>query len=209
MQSGKHWDGRYEKAPPDQVSWYAPHLDRSLAMIRDVADPSDSIIDVGAGASTLVDDLVALGYSKISVLDCSSRALEISMKRLAGQAVGITWMTADVTQAVLPADEYDVWHDRAAFHFLTEPADRAAYARVASRSVKQGGHLIVAAFSREGPSRCAGLDVVRYDGDALGRELGPGWQLEQELQESHITPARIEQSWVYCLFQKVPHVGHP
>jgi 2-polyprenyl-3-methyl-5-hydroxy-6-metoxy-1,4-benzoquinol methylase len=197
-----HWEGVYATKSADAVSWYAPHLVRSLAMIQAVADPSSEIIDVGGGASTLVDELLNLGYSRISVLDVANASLEIARRRLGGRADAVTWITADVTDARLPAERYDVWHDRAVFHFLTEPADRNTYTEIASRSIKPAGHLILATFSLQGPTRCSGLDVVRYNAETLGQEIGPGFLLEQEVCESHVTPAGNEQRFVHCCFRR-------
>ncbi|MFH0794430.1 MAG: class I SAM-dependent methyltransferase [bacterium] len=202
MDREKHWQGVYRSKSADQVSWYAPHLDRSLAMIQALADPVSEIIDVGGGASTLADDLLKSGYTKVSVLDVSSDSLEIAKRRLGSRAEAITWIVADITQTRLPPERYDVWHDRAVFHFLTDAADRRAYAELAKSSLKRGGHLIIAAFSLEGPTRCSGLDVVRYSAETLQRELGPEFVLEQELHESHLTPTGAAQKFVWCSFQK-------
>jgi 2-polyprenyl-3-methyl-5-hydroxy-6-metoxy-1,4-benzoquinol methylase len=203
MDRNKHWDGVYTTRRADQVSWHAPRLERSLVMIRAVTDSSSEIIDVGGGASTLADDLLELGYSGISVLDVSSAAIAVAKRRLGKRAEAITWITADVTQSRLSDDSYDVWHDRAVYHFLTDPADRRAYSEIASRSVKQGGQLILATFSLEGPTRCSGLDVVRYSAETLGREIGSEFILEQEVQESHLTPAGAEQRFLYCSFRRL------
>lgn len=202
MDRERHWQGIYGSTPPTAVGWYAPHLDRSLAMIRAVAALDAEIIDVGGGASTLVDDLLALGYRRISVLDVSATALDVAQQRLGSAARTVAWLTADITRADLPPDRYDVWHDRAVFHFLTEASDRQAYADVARRSLKRGGYLIMATFAPEGPRRCSGLDVVRYDARRLVSELGPGFAVKQDVQESHVTPGGAEQKFLYCLLQK-------
>ena len=203
MDRNKHWDGVYTARRADRVSWYAPRLERSLVMIRAVTDSSSEIIDVGGGASTLADDLLELGYSGISVLDVSSAAIAVAKRRLGRRAEAITWITADVTQARLSDDSYDVWHDRAGYHFLTDPADRRAYSESASRSVKRGGHVLLATFSLDGPTRCSGLDVVRYSAETLGREIRSAFILEQEVQESHLTPAGAEQRFLYCSFRRL------
>jgi SAM-dependent methyltransferase len=207
MDREEHWEGVYGAKQATQVSWYAPHLERSIAMIRTAADPSAEIIDVGGGASTLVDDLLALGYTKVSVLDVSNTALAVAKDRLGAQAGIVKWIADDVTSVHLPREAYDVWHDRAVFHFLTEPADRSGYAHLATGSLRLGGHAILAAFSLEGPTRCSGLDVVRYSAESLSRELGPAFALKQETHESHRTPWGAEQKFIYCLFERIKGAG--
>jgi SAM-dependent methyltransferase len=202
MDRGKHWDGVYEAKAADRVSWYAPHLERSLAMIRAVAEPSCEIIDVGGGAATLVDDLLKHGYSNVSLLDVSGVSIAVAKRRLGRDAEAVTWITADITQARLPGSAYDVWHDRAVFHFLTDAADRRAYAEAARKSVKRDGHLVIATFAADGPRRCSGLDVVRYTADGLDREFAPGFALEQAMREIHVTPGGATQSYLYCSFRR-------
>jgi len=199
----EHWDGVYTSKRPDRVSWYTPRLERSLEMIRAVTDPSSEIIDIGGGASTLVDDLLELGYSKLSVLDVSNAALAIAKRRLGERAGTIRWITGDVTEARLPDRGYDVWHDRAVYHFLTDAADRSAYSEIASKNVKPGGHLIIATFALEGPTRCSGLEVVRYGAESLGREIDEGFTLEDEAAETHVTPTGAEQRFLYCSFRRL------
>jgi 2-polyprenyl-3-methyl-5-hydroxy-6-metoxy-1,4-benzoquinol methylase len=195
-----HWDTVYRTKAPDAVSWYRPHLERSLGLIERVApDPSAAIIDVGGGESTLVDDLVSKGYRDVTVLDISGTAIEVARRRLAARGEGVTWITADVTRAALPPRRYDVWHDRAVFHFLTDPAQRAAYVSQVAASVKPGGHVIVATFGPEGPTKCSGLDVVRYDADALHDEFGGHFRLIESDTEVHRTPAGGAQQFLYCL----------
>ena len=203
MDRKQHWERVYGAKPVTEVSWYAPHLEQSLAMIRTVADPSAAIIDVGAGASSLVDDLLDLGYPRVTLLDVSSAALAVTRVRLGARAEEILWIAGDVTTVDLFGKAYDVWHDRTVFHFLTEPADRRAYVRVATECLKPGGHAILATFSLEGPMRCSGLDVIRYDAESLSRELGPAFALRQETHESHCTPSGAKQSLLYCLFERV------
>ena len=166
--SQSHWDTVYRTKAPEAVSWYRAHLERSLDLIGRVApDLAASIIDVGGGESTLVDDLLARGYRNITVLDLSSTAVEVARKRLGNLAQQVTWSVADITRVALPDRHYDVWHDRAVFHFLTGEGERQAYVRRVMQSVKRGGHVIVATFGPEGPEKCSGLDVVRYDADSL------------------------------------------
>lgn len=153
-----HWDRIYTENAPEQVSWYRPHLESSLALIEQAgAGPSASIIDVGAGESTLVDDLLARGYSNLTALDISEAAISATRKRLGDRAQRVRWRVADITQAELEPSAYDVWHDRAVFHFLTSEEDRRAYVRQVIRTVRHGGHVLVSAFGPDGPSRCSGL----------------------------------------------------
>ena len=197
--SKTHWDTVYRTKAPDDVSWYRPHLERSLALIKRAApDPSASIIDIGGGESTLVDDLLAGGYRAITVLDISPAAIEVSKRRLGGLAQHVTWLAADVTETTLPAERYDVWHDRAVFHFLTRPEHRDAYVRQVRRSMKPGGHVIVATFGPEGPEKCSGLDVVRYDADSLHGEFGSRFRLVEHATELHQTPFGTTQQFLYC-----------
>ena len=200
MDPSEHWEKVYRIKKPEEVSWYRRHLDVSLDLIREVAPATEaSIIDVGGGESTLVDDLLALGYRTVSVLDISVTALDVAKRRLGPRASDVHWLCGDVTSLCLAEYGYDVWHDRAVFHFLTEQRDRAAYVRQVARAVKPGGQVIVAAFGPEGPTRCSGLDVVRYDADQLHAEFGRSFRLVKHLTELHHTPAGATQQFVYCL----------
>jgi SAM-dependent methyltransferase len=198
---GDHWQRIYGTKKPDEVSWYAAHLEPSLASIRAVATTDAPILDVGGGASTLVDDLLADGYRNVSVLDISTTALEAAKVRLGVAAPRVTWIAGDVTGVALPDDAYDVWHDRAVFHFLTDAADRRAYRNRLERSLRAGGHAIIATFAPDGPPRCSGLDVVRYDGEGLGNELGPAFVLEEQTRLVHRTPAGVDQRFSHCRFR--------
>jgi ubiquinone/menaquinone biosynthesis C-methylase UbiE len=199
MDLKSHWERVYRTKQPEQVSWYRPHLEKSLELIEAAAPDRDArIIDVGGGESTLVDDLLARGYRQLTVLDVSSTALAVARKRLGANASKVNWLRGDVTTVVLARQPYDVWHDRAVFHFLTSAADRAAYVRQVARAVKPGGHVIVATFGPEGPTTCSGLDVVRYDPGALHDEFGPSFQLVKHLTELHHTPTGSIQQFVYC-----------
>ncbi len=187
---------------PDGVSWYAPHLETSLALIQKVAKKDSAIIDVGAGASTLVDDLLSAGYRNLTVLDIAEPALACTKKRLGRAASQVKWIAGDITSVALPRRAYDVWHDRAVFHFLTNPELRAAYARNLQSALKPGGHAIIGTFATNGPVKCSGLEVVRYDADSLAKELGPQFHLLESSQEVHSTPFGTSQNFLYCLFQK-------
>ena len=199
MSEQDHWDKVYRTKAPDAVSWYRAHLERSLALIaRAAPDRSAAIIDVGGGESTLVDDLLAGGYRNLSVLDLSPTAIEVARARTGEAGRQVTWLVADVTTADLMPQAYDVWHDRAVFHFLTEPDRRAAYVRQVARSVKPGGHVIVATFGPEGPVKCSGLDVVRYDAGSLHGEFGASFRLIESATELHQTPFGTTQQFLYC-----------
>jgi len=203
-----HWETVYRTRRADQLSWYRPHLETSLQLIeRVLPDRGGRIIDVGGGASTLVDDLLARGYRNIDVLDLSASALALDRQRLGARAAEINWLCGDVTQYPLAAASYALWHDRAVFHFLTRPEDRAAYARQATLAVRPGGYLIVAAFGPQGPTRCSGLDVVRYTPGALRAEFGAAFDLVDHLTELHETPAGAGQQFVYCLCVRVQQPG--
>ena len=199
MDTKTHWESIYATKKPDQVSWYRPHLETSLTLIeRAATDRYASIIDVGGGESTLVDDLLARGFHNITVLDVSQVAIEATKQRLGRGAERIHWMVADVTQVELEPRTYDVWHDRAVFHFLTLSEQRSAYIRQAARSVRPGGHVIVGTFGPEGPTKCSGLDVVRYDADSLHDEFGARFRLVESSKELHDTPFGTTQQFLYC-----------
>ena len=199
MDSRKHWEGVYSSKAPEAVSWYAPHLETSLGLIeRAAAGYSASIIDVGGGESTLVDDLLARGYDNITVLDVSQTAVDVTKKRLGLAAERIHWLVADITEAQLPPSTYDVWHDRAVFHFLTAPEQRTAYVRQVAHAVKSGGHVIIGTFGPEGPTKCSGLDVIRYDADSLHGQFGVRFRLEESFKELHRTPFGTTQQFLYC-----------
>ena len=194
-----HWEKVYEEKAPEAVSWYRPHLDTSLALIeRTGAGPDAAIIDVGGGESTLAADLLARGFRNVTVLDISNTAVEVCRERMGEAAHKVRWLVADVTDASLDPAAFDVWHDRAVFHFLTSASDRVAYVRQVARAVKRGGHVIVATFGPEGPMKCSGLEVVRYDAAALHGEFGARFKLVDHLAEAHQTPWGTVQQFVYC-----------
>jgi 2-polyprenyl-3-methyl-5-hydroxy-6-metoxy-1,4-benzoquinol methylase len=199
----KHWDLIYGTKAPETVSWFRPHLETSLGLIERLApNRSAEIIDVGGGESTLVDDLLARGFQNLTVLDVSGTALEATRERLGPTGHGVCWLVANMTQARMTPDSYDVWHDRAAFHFLTEPGQRTAYVERAASAVKPGGHILISTFGLEGPPRCSGLDVVRYDAETLQREFGASFRLVDSLTELHHTPSGSCQQFTYCTLQK-------
>lgn len=199
MQSKDHWEKVYATKTTDAVSWFQPHADLSINLIKATGAGCDAgIIDVGGGASTLVDDLIAEGYTDLSVLDLSAAALNTARKRLGAQESKVRWIEADITQADLPARRYDIWHDRAVFHFLTDPADRAAYVRTVLHSVKPGGHVIIASFAEDGPLQCSGLPVMRYQPGELHEQFGDAFKLLSHCTEEHHTPSGAVQPFVYC-----------
>ena len=199
MDSQTHWEKIYKEKAPDAVSWYRPHLETSLELIERVApDRATSLIDVGGGESTLVDDLLARGYEDITVLDISRTAIDANRKRLGDASGRVHWLVADITRGDLPPSRYDVWHDRAVFHFLTAPDDRVAYVRQVARAVENGGHVIVSTFGPEGPTKCSGLEVVRYDAESLRREFGVHFRLLGSSKELHQTPFGTTQQFLYC-----------
>lgn len=195
-----HWENVYTTKVPEQVSWYRPHLETSLEIVERVApDRSASIIDVGGGESTLVDDLLARGYQNVAVLDVSPTAIDVTKRRLGRAANSVDWLIGDITSVELPFSAYGVWHDRAVFHFLTALEQRAAYVRQASRAVKPGGYVLVSTFGLEGPTKCSGLDVARYDTASLHAQFGVRFRLLESLKELHETPFGAAQQFVYCL----------
>lgn len=194
-----HWESVYGRKKFDQVSWFRPHLEQSLAYVQRAGlAPDAAIIDVGAGASTFVDDLLDAGYSRLTALDLSSTALEVSRARLGARAGLVNWLVGDVTRLDLPARAFDFWHDRAVFHFLRDPADRARYVAQVRAALKPGGHLVVATFGPHGPERCSDLDTMRYSGDELHAQFGGEFRKVDELIELHPTPSGREQEFVYC-----------
>jgi SAM-dependent methyltransferase len=197
-----HWQNVYQTKGERDVSWFQELPTISLDLIRATGVAADpSIIDIGGGASRLADALVAEGYRSVSVLDVSEKALATSQDRLGPSAKHVTWIVADVT-TWRPDKSYDLWHDRAAFHFLTEPADRAAYAECARKAVRPGGHVIIATFAPDGPERCSGLPIVRHDAASIGEMLGPSFKLVESRRHDHQTPGGTIQRFQFSQFQK-------
>ena len=204
MESNKqHWEQVYGTRSTDSVSWYQPHAEHSLSLIRGTGVPKTaSIIDVGGGASTLVDDLLRDGYGALTVLDLSAAALDAARQRTGSRASEVRWIEADILNVQLERHAYDVWHDRAVFHFLTSADDRRAYVATVLHAVKPGGHVIVATFAEDGPTQCSGLPVMRYSADALHAEFGAPFTLLRHEREEHHTPAGKVQKFVYCYCRK-------
>jgi len=203
MNAKTHWEHIYETKAPTQVSWYQEHARYSLQFIQKTGvQKTGHIIDIGGGASTLVDDLLMAGFQQVSILDVSEHALQHARQRLGARANDVNWVEADITQADLPEQFYDVWHDRAVFHFLTKAEDRQKYVETVRRSVKQGGHVIVATFALDGPDKCSGLEVVRYNPENLHDEFGAGFELTDSTRETHHTPFGTDQKFIYCYCRK-------
>ncbi len=196
-----HWDAAYRDKAPTTRSWFSPRPATSLELI-DAAGvlPSARVVDVGGGTSRLVDALLARGFEHLTVLDISATALAEARERVGDPRV--VFVEADIARA-FGGGPYDLWHDRAVFHFLTEPADRAGYVRNLRAALVPGGHAVIATFALDGPTMCSGLPVVRYDPSSLARELGEGFALVEARSEAHVTPAEKTQQFVYCLFRRV------
>jgi len=198
-----HWDNVYRTKREDEVSWFQASPTLSLDLIRAAGvERSASIIDVGGGASRLVGALSEEGFANLTVLDVSEAATETAKARLGARATGVTWIVADVTKWE-PACTYDVWHDRAAFHFLIAPEDRAAYAQRVLQAVRPGGHVIIGTFAQDGPERCSGLPVVRHDAESIGHVLAPSFKLIETRRHAHQTPMGGSQKFQFSRFQRV------
>lgn len=208
MKPKEHWEGVYSSKASNAVSWFQEHAEQSLRLIKATGVPlSAAIIDVGGGASTLVDDLLHSGYSNLTVLDLSAAALSAAKARLGASSSAVRWLEADVTRAELAVHAYDVWHDRAVFHFLTTAQDRSAYVQQVLRSVKPGGHVIVATFAEDGPTQCSGLPVMRYRADQLHAQFGEPFTLLRHEKEEHHTPFGTLQQFVYCYCRKAENLA--
>ena len=195
-----HWEKIYREKSSSDVSWYQESPDLSLELIRRSGVRNDeAIVDVGGGASVLVDVLCEEGFRNLSVLDISGIALAGAQQRLGDLAETIEWFESDITEFD-PPHAFTLWHDRAVFHFLTDESDRRKYVSVLKRALRPGGHLIIAAFAIGGPEQCSGLQVVQYDSSRLKAELGEEFELVEERDEVHITPANKEQRFTYFRF---------
>lgn len=203
MQEKDHWERVYSTKSVESVSWFQSHAALSARLIRAAGAPcSAAVIDVGGGASTLIADLLALGYEALTVLDISAAALAAARSRLGDEAAKVRWIEADITRVDLPSQAFDVWHDRAVFHFLTSDAERQAYVQAVLHAVKPGGHVIVATFAEDGPTQCSGLPVMRYSAQALHNEFGAPFELLRHEREAHQTPSGAVQQFVYCFCRK-------
>lgn len=199
MSRDEHWETIHRRGRPEEVSWYRPHLERSLHFVEEAGLTSDAaVLDVGGGTSTLVDDLLERGFSKVSVLDISRSAIRQAQARLGTRAKAVTWFVGDITRTKLPEHHYDFWHDRAVFHFLTQDADRRQYVAAVRRALKPNGHIVVATFGPSGPEECSGLPVVRFSPKGIQAEFGQNFRKVGDAREVHHTPWGSEQEFVYC-----------
>jgi SAM-dependent methyltransferase len=204
MDAKQHWDTVHAAKRPQELSWYQRVPTVSLRMIDAAALPEDAcLIDVGGGASTLVDALLDRGYSRVSVLDVSAVALGAAKARLGPRAQGVEWLEGNILDAGLPPPQFDLWHDRAVFHFLTDAPDRTAYVEVAAAAIRSGGHLLLSTFADDGPERCSGLPVVRYDLPRLAAELGERFRAVEHERVEHVTPGGGLQRFICARFVRV------
>ena len=198
-----HWEDVYSNKLSTEVSWYQQHPEYSLAHITATGlKKSARIIDIGGGASTLIDYLLDAEYTELSVLDISSAAIEQARARLGNRADDVVWYEQDVTE-FSPERPFDVWHDRAVFHFLTDPIERSSYVHVLTRALKPGAFAMIATFDLHGPKQCSGLDVQRYSQDTMSAALGDSFELIDTTTEVHVTPNGSMQNFVYCRFVRI------
>lgn len=203
MSRKKHWEQVYTNKSPLEVSWFQNEPSLSLQLINESGIKKDAaIIDIGGGASRLVDHLLEQGYQNMAVLDLSSSAIQHARLRLGDRQSQVEWFIEDVT-GFNPPRKFDLWHDRAVFHFLTDAADRQQYKHHLQQGLITGGHLIIATFAIGGPEKCSGLDIVQYDANKISAELGDDYQLVDVHYELHITPAEKEQKFNYFHFKKI------
>jgi len=203
MSQKDHWEQVYSTKPTEKLGWYKPHLQTSLSWIRGLSLAVDAtIIDVGGGASTLINDLLDAGYRSITVLDISEKALSLVKTRLGKKAELVTWLDGDITSVDLPTHYYELWHDRAVFHFLTVLEQQRKYRDNLLKALKPGGHLIIGTFAPEAPPKCSGLLVQRYSPEQLENTLGGEFELKRHHKELHITPGGVEQMYLYCYFRR-------
>lgn len=204
MESSAHWQAVYLTKDPGRVSWYRPHLQTSLELLkRGGLHPGSRVIDVGAGASTLVDDLLALGVVHITALDISEASLEVTRGRLGPLASKVHWIAGDIADATFEPGGFDLWHDRAALHFLDAKA-ADAYVDRAARAMVPGGHAVIGCFAADGPERCSGLPVTRRDPHDIARLFGTRFALVESRFEQHSTPWGSAQAFAYALLKRVP-----
>ena len=197
-----HWQKIYRDKSPLEVSWFQQEPTLSLALIHAAGiDRNAAIIDVGGGASVLVDHLLDEGHAGLAVLDISGNALDSARKRLGDRAATVEWFEQDITRFEAP-HPFALWHDRAVFHFLTDADDRRRYVKSLRHALLPGGHVIIAAFAIGGPEKCSGLEIVQYDADRLCRELGPDFELMEQRDEVHVTPAGRDQQFSYFRFRR-------
>ena len=199
-----HWQNIYQNRSPSAVSWFRPHLDVSLELLNLAGlNEKSRVIDIGAGASTLVDDLLDRGIRDIAAFDLSQASLDIARRRLGARAQRVQWIVGDVARYRFERDGFDIWHDRAALHFLVDPGDAAAYAASAACAVAKGGHAIIGCFAADGPEKCSGLPVTRRDPEDIQKLFQGNFTLITSRREQHITPSGVSQPFAYALLKKV------
>lgn len=199
-----HWEAVYRTRSEREVSWYRPHLEVSLALLQRAGlAPGTRVIDVGGGASTLVDDLLALGVRDVTVLDLSGTALATARARLGARGDSVQWLAGDLLELDLPPAGFDLWHDRAVLHFLTAPDALRRYAEQAARAVRVGGHAVIGGFAPDGPERCSGLPVARRSAADIAALLAPAFRLAEQRRELHATPGGTTQAFAYALLERV------
>ena len=192
MNKSDFWNNVYKSKNFDAVSWYADRLDTSLELIENNCSQKDnSIIDIGSGRSTLVDDLCALGYKKLTLLDVSEEAISQTLRRLGNSPISISTIFGDISKITVQENLYDLWHDRAVFHFLTEESQRNKYVQNLKRSLKKNGIAIIATFGPDGPDKCSGLNTMKYDTTTLHAELGDDFQILGSKIDYHQTPFKF------------------
>lgn len=197
-----HWDGIYQTKGDAGVSWYQPEAAQSLTLIDELALPAGSrIVDVGGGVSPLVDGLLDRGYMDVTVLDLSQSALDASAARLGARGAVPLWVQGDVLDWT-PPQPFDLWHDRAVFHFLTRPEQREQYRRVLTLGTKPGSHLVIGTFAPDGPEQCSGLPVIRYDAEALAAQFTPEWEIVADTREEHTTPSGVRQPFTWTVLHR-------
>jgi trans-aconitate methyltransferase len=197
-----HWENVYASKAEDEVSWFQERPAISLDLIHAAGVPRDAaIVDAGGGEARLVDALLEEGFEDVTVLDLSARAIEVAHRRLGARADRAKWIVADAT-SWQPERKYDLWHDRAAFHFLTEAEDRLAYMERLRMALPPGGHVVIGTFAPEGPEKCSGLPVMRHDAESLAAELGPAFRLEETRRHDHITPGGNVQRFQFSRFRR-------
>ncbi len=209
MSVTEHWQAVYAAKKVDEVSWYRPHLDRSLALIESLALAKDAhVLDAGAGASTLADDLLARGFTRLTLVDLAAAALDVTRARLGARSERVTFLAGDASTPLVADASVDLWHDRAVFHFLTDPARRDAYVEQLARSVRPGGFVILATFAPDGPERCSNLPVARYDAAGLLAAIGAGPRPSDRFEpisdgrEVHTTPKGSPQAFTYVVVRR-------
>lgn len=200
----EHWESVYRTTNSDAVSWFSPHLDTSLQLLELAGlSPSSRVIDIGAGASTLIDDLLDRGLTNITAVDIASTSLDMARRRLGHRAERARWISADVTELTLPAGSIDIWHDRATLHFLIDAKAVQRYVHLATESIAPGGHAVIGCFAADGPERCSGLPVTRRDPEDIAALFGTSFTLVQSRREIHRTPSGSAQSFAFALLRKI------